>query len=78
MEITSVDCMRDLGVNIDAYLKFHSHTNSCVLKANHVLSVIAKSFINLRSDMLCIPVLYKSFVKLDQYWSNLDEYGYLM
>ena len=53
MEMASVECMRDLSVDIDANLKFHSHSNSCVLKANHVLSVIAESFINLRSDMLC-------------------------
>ena len=51
--IYSVDYMRDLGVNIDANLKLHSHTNSGVLKANRVLSVIVKSFINLSSDVTC-------------------------
>ena len=61
--------MRDLGVNIDANLKSHSHTNSCVLKANCVLSVIVKSFINLSSDML--PVLYKSLVRPVLKYGNL-------
>ena len=69
VEIESVDYMRDLGVNIDANLKFHSHANSCVLKANRILSVIAKSFINLNSDML--PVLYKSLVRPVLEYGNL-------
>ena len=61
VEIESVGCIRDLGIEIDANLKFHSHTNSCVHKANRILFVIAKSFINLSSNML--PVLYKSLVR---------------
>ena len=69
MEIESVDCMRDLGVDIDANLKLRSHTNSCVLKANRILSVIAQSFINLSSDML--PVLYKSLVRPVLKYGNL-------
>ena len=63
MEIHSVDHMRDLSFNTDANLKFHSHIymNNCVLKANHTLSAITKSFMNLNSDML--PVLCKSLVR---------------
>ena len=41
MLIESIDCVRDLGVVIDINLKFHSHTENCVLRANRVLSVIA-------------------------------------
>ena len=69
MEIESVDYMRDLDVNIDAILKFHSHMNSCMLKANRVLFVIAKSFVNSSSDML--PVLYKSLVRPVLEYDNL-------
>ena len=47
--IESDDHMRNLSVIIDTKLKFHSQSNSCVLKANCVLSAIAKSFTH---DML--------------------------
>ena len=53
--------MRNLGIIIDSNLKFHSHSNCYVLKTNHVLSVIAKSFTNLSSDTF--PILYKSLVR---------------
>ena len=65
--IDSVVNMRDLGVIIDSELKFHSHTNSAASKANRILSLISKSFINFSSDML--PILYKSLVR------PLLEYG---
>ena len=41
----SVDYMRDLGVSIDANLKFDSHTNSCVLK-------LTVSYLSLPSPLL--------------------------
>ena len=62
--------MRDLGVIIDSDMKFHSHVSSAVSRANQVLSLISKSFINLSPDMLLI--LYKSMVR------PLLEYGNLI
>ena len=68
--IDSVEHIRDLGVIIDSDLKFHYHVNSAVSKANRILSLISKSFVNLSVDML--PVLYKSLVR------SLLEYGNLI
>ena len=62
--------MRDLGVTIDCDMKFHSHAISAVSKANRVLSLISKSFVNVSPDML--PILYKSLVR------PLLEYGKLI
>ena len=62
--------MRDLGVIIDSDVKFHSHVNSAVSKANQILSLISKSFVNLSSDML--PIFYKTLVR------PLLEYGNLI
>ena len=67
--IDSVEHIRDLGVIIDSDLKFHYHVNSAVSKANRILSLISKSFVNLSVDML--PVLYKSLVRPLLEYSNL-------
>ena len=48
-------------------LKFHSHSSSA-LKANCILSVIAKSFTN---QVQMSPTLYKSLVS--QYQSHMGE-----
>ena len=61
--------MRDLGVIIDSDMKFHSHVSNAVSKANRILQLSSKSFVNLSPDML--PVLYKSLVR------PLLEYGNL-
>ena len=53
--IDSVVSMRDLGVIIDSDLKFHSHVNTAVSKANRILSLLNRSFVNLSTDML--PIL---------------------
>ena len=62
--------MRDLGISIDSDMKFHSHVSSAVSKANQILQLISKSFVNLSPDML--PILYKSLVR------PLLEYGNLI
>ena len=49
--------MRDLGVIIDSDVKFHSHVNSAVSKANRILSLIRKSFVNLVYKTLVRPLL---------------------
>ena len=51
---------KDLGVLVDNELKFHQHTASVVAKANRLLAIINKSFINL--DTVMLPLLYKSLV----------------
>ena len=63
--------MRDLSLVhsiIDSDMKFHSHVSSA--KANRILQLISKSFVNLSPDML--PILYKSLVR------PLLEYGKLI
>ena len=36
--------VKDLGVTMNCYLKFHEHTNLTVAKANHVLGLICRIF----------------------------------
>jgi len=52
---------KDLGVLLDNELKFHQHTASIVVKANRLLAIINKSFINI--DTITFPLLYKSLVR---------------
>jgi len=52
---------KDLGVLIDDELKFHQQTAYIVAKANRLLAIINKTFINLDTAML--PLLYKSLVR---------------
>ena len=51
---------RDLGVIVDKDLKFHSHTQAQVAKANRALGLIKRSFVTRKS---CVVIkLYKSLV----------------
>ena len=52
---------KDLGVTVDADLKFHSHTTRVVNKANRILGMIKKSLASL--DAISLPVLYKAFIR---------------
>ena len=52
---------KDLGVLIDYELKFHQHTAFVVAKANRLLAIIRRTFINL--DTVMLPLLYKSLVR---------------
>jgi len=65
--IENVDCIRDLGIQMDTQLKFHQQTSKVVQKANGVLSLINKSFEYITKDTL--PVLYKALVR------PIIEYG---
>ena len=60
---------KDLGVLIDAELKFHKQTAAAVKKANSVLGLIKKSFINLDQELL--PMLYKSLVRPHLEYGNV-------
>ena len=52
---------KDLGVNIDDSLKFHTHTSAVVSKANQIMAVIRKSFEHL--DHTTVPLLYKTLIR---------------
>ena len=53
--LPTVSQEKDLGVLVDNELKFHQHTASVVAKANYLLAIINKSFINL--DTVMLPLL---------------------
>ena len=65
LEETKVE--KDLGVHIDNELKFSEHIHTSVKKANSVLGIIKRNFVNFDSKTLC--QLYKSLVR------PLLEYG---
>ena len=46
---------------VDNQLKFHHHTGATIAKANHVLTIINKSFASL--DVTMFPMLYKALVR---------------
>ena len=60
---------KDLGVTVDADLKFHSHTTRVVNKANRILGMIKKSFVSL--DAISLPVLYKAFIRPHLEYGNV-------
>lgn len=59
--ITPCNVVRDLGILIDAHLKFHDHTTSVSKKANRILALIRRSFQYF--DNKTFINLYKSFVR---------------
>ena len=61
--------VKDLGVTMDCYLKFHEHTNLTVTKANHVLGLIRKTFNCREPDM--ITKLFKSLIRPILEYGNL-------
>ena len=56
-----VSLEKDLGVLVDDNLKFHNHTATVIAKANSILAIINKSFVNLDANIF--PMLYKSLVR---------------
>ena len=46
---------KDLGIIIDNELKFHKHTAMAIKKANRILGLIKKSFVNL--DTKSLPLI---------------------
>ena len=58
-----------LGVLMDSNLKFHSHSSAVVSKANQVLGLIMKTFVNLNEHTL--PLLYKSLVRPHLEYANV-------
>ena len=60
---------RDLGVIVDADLKFRQHAAAAVTKASQMLVVIKRSFTLL--DPTTVPLLYKSLVRPHLEYGNL-------
>ena len=59
--LESLNCFKDLGVTFDSKLKFGLHINEKVNKANSILGIIKRNFLNLSEHaFLC---LYKSMVR---------------
>ena len=67
--LESVTEEKDLGVIIDSSLKFHKHTAIARKKANSILGIIKKTFINL--DSTTLPLLYKSMVRPHLEYGNV-------
>ena len=67
--LEQVEEEKDLGVLIDAELKFHKQNAAAVKTANSVLGLIKKSFINLDQELL--PILYKSLVRPHLEYGNV-------
>lgn len=61
VEIDAVTSEKDLGVTFQENLKFNSHIDSCVNKANRVLGCIRNTFDFLDKDMFL--TLFKSLVR---------------
>ena len=61
IDITKVSEIKDIGVTVDAELKFDKHINSKIETANKILGIIRQSFIYLDAGIL-LP-LYKALVR---------------
>ena len=69
VQISPNSIVRDLGVTMDYYLKFHEHTNLTITKANRVLGLIRKTFYCREPDM--ITKLFKSLIRPILEYGNL-------
>ena len=65
--ISPSNLVKDLGVLIDNKFKFHNHSSVVASKANHMLTIVSKSFQYMDDNILLN--LYKSFVR------PIVEYG---
>ena len=66
--ITVSDTIRDLGVMVDSSLKFHSHVNCTITKANRTLGLINRTFQYREPEM--IIKLYRSLVRPQLEYGN--------
>ena len=59
--LENVDAERDLGVLVDSNLTFRRHISATIQKANQMLGIIRRAFVNINKDVF-IP-LYKALVR---------------
>ena len=69
MTLEQVTEEKVLGIIIDNELKFLKHTAMAIKKANRILGLIKKSFVNLVTEGL--PPLYKSLVRPHLEYGNI-------
>ena len=67
--LASTQLEKDLGINVDAELKFREHAASAVAKATQLLAVIRRSFALI--DESTLPLLYKTVVRPHLEYGNL-------
>ena len=67
-ELTETLKEKDVGVIFDQDLKFDEHINTCCSKANKILGIIKRSFVNLNEETL--PLLFKSLVRAHLEYAN--------
>ena len=60
-QLERVSYFVDLGVGFDCELSFAEHMNSKICKANQMLGIINRAFINMNKD--CFLILYKLLVR---------------
>ncbi len=61
VQLNTVDNVKDLGVHIDNQLSFDHHCSEVVKKANKILAIIRRTFLNINSTNM-VP-LFKSLVR---------------
>ena len=71
IQVSPTNIVKDLGLTIDSFLKFHEHTNLAVSKANRVLELIHKIFQYKEQDMHGNYKLFKSLIRSILEYSNL-------
>ena len=70
-QLEIVEDIRDLGIQVDSKLKFHTHTNIVTKKAYHVLGLISKSFECKFKDPDVIIKLYTTLVRPIVEYNNI-------
>ena len=63
------ECERDLGVMVDNKLKFSTHVDTIVAKANMLLGVLRRTMTYL--DINTLSLLYKSFTRPHLEYANV-------
>ena len=67
--LTDCDEEKDLGVTFDKDLNFNRHIQACTSKANQMIGVIRRTFINIDKDIF--TKLYKAIVRPHLEYGNL-------
>ncbi len=57
VQLNTVESVKDLGVHIDKQLSFDNHCNEATKKANKILAIIRRTFMNIDSTNMLKSVL---------------------